>query len=121
MAQANNKGGASALPATAAIGLDLFAAAWTERFVALGGSMTVNPDGTGNTWLPADAPRATTNNDLPAAVRDRRQAWEDGNFVGRTRELLDLLDLVPGGREAVKAHVRAFPTTCYANGTAVLA
>ncbi|MDP9424025.1 MAG: hypothetical protein M3Q19_14550 [Pseudomonadota bacterium] len=38
-------------------------------------------------------------------------------FLGRQRELEALLDLVPGAREAVKAHAKAFATHAYSDGT----
>jgi hypothetical protein len=41
-------------------------------------------------------------------------------LCGRTRELMDLIELVPGGREAIKRHVREYPSAAYADGTMVL-
>lgn len=104
-------------PPSAAPGLDLFAAAWLERWLAHGGTMIVNPDGTGQSGLPADDPNAKEPPDgLSDSSREYHRTFSDGIYIGRTRELLDLLELVPGGREAVKAHVRAYPSFAYAGG-----
>ena len=112
-------------PAAAAPGLDLFAAAWLERWLKLGGSMIAKPDGGGYSYCLAnveDVPGyVPPSEELPPEQREWRRTWDDGMFIGRTRELLDLLELVPGGREAVKAHVRQYPSAVYRDRTAVLA
>lgn len=99
-------------PPSAAPGLDLFAAAWLERWIAHGGGMIVNPDGTGHMYARVDADDAPGYQEppaeWPAEQRDERRRIDNWMFIGRTRELMDLLELVPGGREAVKAHVRAY-------------
>jgi hypothetical protein len=107
-------------PAAAAPGLDLFAAAWLERWLAHGGTMTVNPDGSGNVHCRVNASDVEGYQEPPAdwpeEQRQRRMSWDNAMFIGRTRELLDLLDMVPGGRDAVKAHVRSYPSFAYAGG-----
>jgi hypothetical protein len=84
-------------PEAAATGLDLFAAAWLERWNSYGGTVTVLENGS-----------AMTGSFLPEQTGPHAD-WERGRHVGATRELLDLLDLVPGGKQAVAAHVKAFP------------
>lgn len=107
-------------PPHTAPGLDLFAAAWVERWTAHGGTMIVNPDGTGNVFCRVNASDVDGYQEPPVewaeADRQRRMTWDDGMFTGRTRELLELLDLVPGGRAAVKAHVREYPSFAHAGG-----
>lgn len=107
--------------ADARAGLDLFAAAWTERWLAHGGNMIVEADGSGQTFCRANVSDVPGYKPPPAEwPEDRRQerlAWDDAMFTGRTRELLDLLELVPGGRAAVKAHVRTYPSFAYKGGT----
>jgi hypothetical protein len=105
-------------PAT--IGLERFAAAWVERWVANGGSVAVDADG--KSWIFAvanasDVPGYVSPPDnLPESVLRNRLDFEEGMFCGRTRELSDLLDAVTGLRDAVKEHVRQFPTHTYRDG-----
>ena len=112
-------------PPSAAPGLDLFAVAWTERFLALAGSLLSSADGTAQMYLRVNASDVPgyepPPEEWPAELLERRRTWEDAMFTGRTRELMDLLEMVPGGRDAVKRHIRAFPSAAYANGTKVLA
>jgi hypothetical protein len=84
------------LPTGAAIGLDLFAAAWLERWNSYGGSITLE--------LTSDRMWSFLAED------GHTDGWEAARHVGATRELLELLRLVPGGRDAVKAHVALFPS-----------
>lgn len=108
-------------PPSAAPGLDLFAAAWLERWLAHGGQLTVNPDGTGDMFARVNCSDVPGYEPPPAGWTEeqqcRRREIDDWMLCGRTRELMDLLNLVPGGREAVKAHVRAFPSFAYQGGT----
>ena len=104
-------------PPAAAPGLDLFAAAWLERWLHHGGSLTVNPDGTGHMFARVSSSDSPNHEPLPDNASDSYRDFVEGQFNGRTRELMDLLELVPGGREAVKAHVRAFPSFAYKGGT----
>jgi hypothetical protein len=71
-------------PAAATMGLDLFAAAWLERWNSYGGTITVTAEG-------------------------RAMAGSPCEHLDGTRELLDLLAIVPGGKAAVTAHVRRYP------------
>lgn len=104
-------------PPAATPGLDLFAAAWLERWLHHGGSFTVNPDGTGCMFARVNSSDSPNQEPMPETASDWARAMAEGMFTGRTRELMDLLELVPGGREAVKAHVRAFPSFAYKGGT----
>jgi hypothetical protein len=54
--------------------------------------------------------------DWPEPLRANQMRFDDTMLCGRTRELMDLLDAVTGGREAVKEYVRLFPTHAYADG-----
>ena len=108
-------------PPEAVPGLDMFAAAWLERFTSHGGSVTVEASGEGHMFLPVDPDGAPNYRPPPADWTERqkqaRREIDRWMFTGRTRELIELLDLVPGGRAAVKAHVRSFPSFAYASGT----
>lgn len=104
-------------PPAAAPGLDLFAAAWLERWLHHGGSLAVNPDGSGQMFARVSSSDSPNHEPLPEGASDWCQAFVEGQFTGRTRELMELLELVPGGREAVKAHVRAFPSFANEGGT----
>lgn len=105
-------------PATT--GLERFAAAWVERWLTNGGSVAV--DGNGKAWFFA---RANANDvpgyepppaNWPEFLRADRIRFDDMILTGRTSELMDLLDIVTGGRESVKEYVRRFPTHAYADG-----
>jgi hypothetical protein len=102
----------------------LFAAAWLERWLVHGGSVMAKPDGSGSMFIPVSSRDVPGYQEPPEnwtdEQRDARREVDDWMLCGRTRELMDLLEIVPGGREAVKAHVRAFPSTVYQSGTAVL-
>jgi hypothetical protein len=102
------------------IGLERFAAAWVERWLANGGSVAV--DAEGKAWFFAvdsasdvpgyEAPPA----DWPDALRQDRMAFDNHMHCGRTRELMDLLDAVTDSRTAIKDHVRRFPSHAYSDG-----
>lgn len=107
-------------PPSAAPGLDLFAAAWLERFTTHGGQIILNPDGSGMFYQITDHYAAPGYEPLPddwtpeqKRIRDNMDCWL---FRGAQRELEALLDMVPGGRAAVKAHVKAFASEIYADG-----
>jgi hypothetical protein len=102
------------------IGLERFAAAWVERWLANGGSVAVGADGKASFFAVASAsdvpgyqpPRA----DGPEQLRLDRIRFDDTLLCGRTRELMDFLDAVTGAREAVKEYVRRFPSHAYSDG-----
>lgn len=108
----------------AAVGLDLFAAAWVERWTLHGGSITVDTSGNDHMFARVNS-SDIPGYELPATLTDeeryRRRQVDDLMLSGRTRELLELLEFVPGGREAVKAHVRCFPSIAYQGGTLAIA
>ncbi|HUE80295.1 MAG TPA: hypothetical protein VMN38_11785 [Sphingomicrobium sp.] len=106
--------------APATIGLERFAAAWVDRWLANGGSVAV--DAEGKAWFFAvvssrDAPGyVPPPEDWPESLLLDRLHFEDAMLCGRTRELSDLLDTVTGGRDAVKEHVFQFPSHVYRDG-----
>ncbi|OQW44353.1 MAG: hypothetical protein A4S16_03435 [Proteobacteria bacterium SG_bin6] len=76
-----------------------------------GGSICASPNGEMMVWLPANAPdKPNLDGFTDPRMRDDQRLWYDAAFTGRTRELSDLLKLVPGGRDAVLAHVRVYAT-----------
>ena len=87
-------------------GLDLFAAAWLERWQSFGGHVYVDAD-TGRPSLMMPMPGIGGHPEIQGEGWQRD--WNDGFDTGRWRELHDLLQLVPGGPEAVAAHVATFP------------
>lgn len=107
-------------PPSASPGLDLFAAAWLERFTAHGGSVTVHGEGRLSFFSPSSPHDAPSYEPPPAnwtdEQKERRRELDHWTFLGRQRELEELLDIVPGGREAVMAHVLAFPSLAYEGG-----
>lgn len=106
-------------PQAAAPGLDLFAAAWLEAWTEKGGSVHVQPDGKAWIGFPEyelsrsyQEPPAT----LPEGERRRQRSTMDHAYSGAMRALLDLLETVPGGTAALKAHVGHFPSYALADG-----
>ncbi len=105
------------VPDSAAVGLDLFAAAWLDQWTSAGGFVTIDGDGKGWFGHGVDAPDLfKPDPTLPEAIARDRHAWNDGHFHGRMRALEELMRHVPGGRDAVKAHVARFPSFGSANG-----
>lgn len=102
------------------IGLDRFAAAWVERWLANGGSVAVEADGKASLFALASASDVPgyepPPDDWPESLLLDRLRFENTMLCGRTRELMDLLDAVTGAREAVKEHVRRFPSHAYRDG-----
>lgn len=107
--------------------MDAFAMGWLTRWTQKGGSVTFDPT-TGKAWIGhavySETRRQATflaevreqdwfkqlTEEAQRGFIDRRRAFEDAFFTGQMRELSDLLDAVPGGLEAVKRIVRAFPS-----------
>jgi hypothetical protein len=105
---------------SATTGLERFAAAWVERWLALGGSIAVGGDGKASLFALASASDVPGYEpppaDWPDFIRQDRVLFDNHMLCGRQRELMDLLDAVIGGREAVKEHVRQFPSHAYSDG-----
>ncbi|MGZ3249406.1 MAG: hypothetical protein ACXWIW_06730 [Croceibacterium sp.] len=88
-------------------GLDLFAAAWLERWQSFGGTVFVDRDsGAASLIMPEPGIGGRPELEGEGRLRD----WNDGYGTGRWRELEDLLLLVPGGRAAVAVHVVRYPS-----------
>ena len=104
-----------------AAGLDTFAAAWVDRWLANGGSVIL--DSSGRSWLHCVASADDVLGyepppaDWPEWRKTNRTQFDDYMLCGRQRELMDLLETVPGGRDAVKEHVRRFPSRAYGDGS----
>lgn len=90
----------------AAPGLDLFVAAWLERWRAFHGTVFLDL-GTGKISAGFPMPGCGGRPDIEGEGRARD--WQDGYEHGRIRELLDLLQLIPGAKEALADHVRRYP------------
>jgi hypothetical protein len=93
-------------PAGASPGLDLFAGAWIERFTALGGDLYAYSDGRMSTFMPESG----------VGRRPEEGEYLSAQTDGRFRELSDLLRFVPGGRDAVVAHLRQWPVSVHEDG-----
>ena len=89
-------------------GLDLFAAAWLERWQSFGGNVFVDRE-SGKASLCMPMPGVGGHAEIQGEGWQRD--WNDGYDTGRWRELEELLRLVPGGMKAVAAHVTRFPNT----------
>lgn len=90
---------AATVPADAAAGLDLFAAAWLERWTDAGGSVHIERDGRMMVGYPDQPPGELQTESASAA------AWRHASYTGGMRAMLDLLGHVPGGNAAVRQHL----------------
>jgi len=96
-----------ASPTPASVGLDLFAAALLERFREYHVPVVADNDGALQVWFPENG-----CGDRPRAASSLERDYQDG----AVRELYRLMNLVPGGQEAVWQHVRRWPSKVYAEG-----
>ena len=102
-------GGVNPIPAELAPGLDLFAAAWLEKFCEIGGSVHMGPDDKALFgWAEYSCSRFYTepSAELSEADQRREHAFRGADYNGRIRALMDLLETLPQGTVAVKAHMR---------------
>ena len=106
-------------PQGASIGLDLFAAAWVEHWTQKGGSIIFQSDGRANIGWPEydfNPMRQTAPEGMSGAHKEEHESILAANYDGAMRSLFELMKAVPGGVEAVKAHVAAFPSFMTAEG-----
>lgn len=99
------------VPDSAAVGLSLFAAAWFERWQGGRGSVMLEGDGRAVFgWVPYKNERFARPmpGEIPTDLIERQTEFDTTQHHGRMRELLDLLEAVPGGLDAVKAYVKAW-------------
>lgn len=86
------------LPAGAETGLSLFAMAWLEQWHAAGGSIQIGVDG--KAWYGWAPYRRESDDGRP--LHAHMQEYKSAHYDGTMRALCDMLDAVPGGREAVR-------------------
>lgn len=98
-----------------------FAVAWLSRWTQKGGSVTIGPDGKMWIGFPSydySAAYRPIAADLPEPVQHSRRAFDSAFYDGQMRELEQLLDLMAGGKQAVRECVTLFPVlgvTCFAD------
>lgn len=90
-----------------AAGLDLFAAAWLDQWAAIGGHVDVTGDGVkvGYPTYHYSPVYADDQRREHVLASDYGRAWSVGNFDGRIKALLDVLDNMPMGETAVAHHM----------------
>jgi len=91
-------------------GLDLFAAAWLEQWVSAGGSVNLSDNGAAQLGYPefSGSPLYTEVDDANRAAggwRYESYLFCDGQYHGRMKTLLELLNIMPCGRAAISAHM----------------
>jgi hypothetical protein len=87
-------------------GLDLFATAWTQRWVEKGGVTHIDHEGKAWFWMPeyyAWSGRIEPDADLPEEIKREQDRFRSVSHGAAMRELLDLAEAVPGGTAAIKA------------------
>ena len=108
------------VPTELSAGLDLFAAAWLQKWSEEGGFVQLVSDGKALFGFPVyqNSPAfCESAAALPEAVCDRQSTWRDGHYQGRMRSLLDLLETLPEGANAVKAHMLSHGLRSYCGAT----
>ena len=106
----------TSIPQRLAPGLDLFAAAWLQKWCEGGGSVQLDDEGKALFGFPdyhSSPAFIEIAGDLPEAVNDEKFTWRSGHYYGRMRALLDLLEVLPEGSNAVKAHMRSHGMRVY--------
>lgn len=102
----------AAIEANTAPGLDLFIAAWLERWHSFHGTVFLDlATGKISTGFPMPGCGGRPKIEGEGHARD----WKDGFEHGRIRELDDLLRLVPGAKEALAEHIKRYPEACGGN------
>lgn len=107
---------ATPIPSALKPGLDLFAASWLQQWTDAGGGVQIGADGKAGFWTPeywCSPEFVEPAKDLPDAVRDEQASFRRNSYHGKMRALLDLLDAVPCGTAAVKAHMRSHGLHAY--------
>lgn len=89
-----------------------FAVAWLSSWTSQGGSVTVADDE--RTWIGTpmyefSRAHVAVPADLPESVRENQRQFRDAHYLGHMRGLETMLDAMPGGRDAVRTVVQAFP------------
>lgn len=89
-----------------------FAIAWLACWTEQGGSVTVGQDG--RCWIGTPCYQFSRAYievpvDFPKSVRASQEAFRDAHYHGQMRGLENFLDAMPGGRDAVRAVIRACP------------
>lgn len=88
--------------------LDGFAAAWLQHWTDAGGYVGIDSSGSAGFGFPeySESPAfVEANPDLPEWLRASNYAFSDGVHTGKMGALFNLLKAVPGGIDAVKAHM----------------
>lgn len=96
------------IPESLEAGLDLFAAAWLQNWAESGGSVCVDAQGKAQLGFPVyhDSPDYIAPvDDLPEWLRRHNETFRDGLYHGKMRALLDLIQAVPCGCDALKRHM----------------
>lgn len=110
------------IPSALAAGLDLFAAAWLEEWAKSGGFVSM--DEAGKAWIGFAEFHCSpafegASQGLPDNCTRAYDGFLDGKYNGKMRGMLDLLDRMPHGLDAIKAHMRMHGMICYASPTMV--
>lgn len=102
--------GATQIPDELAPGLDLFAATWLQKWTDAGGGVQIDRDGKGGFWRPeywVSPEYVEPPADWPDALRDESASFRRNAYDGKMLALLDLLEALPCGAAAVKAHMHS--------------
>ncbi|WP_156457616.1 hypothetical protein [Altererythrobacter sp. Root672] len=97
------------IPDEIAAGLDLFAATWLQQWSEAGGSVQIDAAGRASIGWPSysHSPECVeVGHDLPDTVRSNQRTFRSGMYDGKMRALLELIDAVPCGHDALKLHMR---------------
>jgi len=104
------------VPDELAAGLDLFAATWLQQWVDAGGSVQLDAGGKASIGFPMyeySPGYVEAATDQPEWLRENQRTFLDAHYHGRMRGMLAIIEALPCGYEALKAHMRAHGMRSY--------
>lgn len=97
------------VPDELAAGLDLFAATWLQQWADAGGSVHLDASGKASLGFPMyeDSPGyVEPAADQPEWLRKNQRTFLDAHYHGKMRAMLAIIEALPCGYEALKAHMQ---------------
>lgn len=104
------------IPLDLADGLDLFSATWLHQWAEAGGSVYLDADGKAFLGFPSyelSPEYVEPSAELSDWSRYNQHAFLDARYHGKMRGMLSILEALPYGNEALKAHMRTHGMQSY--------
>jgi hypothetical protein len=104
-----------------AAGLDLIAATWLQQWANAGGSVQIGANRKACFYVPETSctfEPIDPKGNRPEWLRGNDATFRSGLYTGKMRAMLDLLEALPGGKEAVKHHMLLHGMTSFVGNVA---